>query len=73
MAVQAIAKDAKLKIKYLGEIKNEKQTYITKTYSNVNPQAADQDVYDVSDVISNLQTKTVHNVTKTSDSELVEA
>lgn len=73
MAVQAIVKGAKLKIKYLGEIKDEKQTYITKTYSNVNPKAADQDVYDVSGIISDLQTKVVHNVTKTSDAELVEA
>lgn len=72
MAVQAVVKAARLRIKYLGEIVNEKQTFITKTYSNVNPQANDQDIYDVSDIISGLQTKTVFNVSKSSDTELVE-
>lgn len=72
MAVQAFIKATKLKIKYLGEVKDGKQTYTTKTYSNVNPQAADQDIYDVSGIISDLQTKVVYNVTKSSDAELVE-
>jgi hypothetical protein len=73
MAVETVITAAKLRIKYLGEEKDGKQTYISKTYSNISPEAADQDIYDVSGIISDLQTKAVYSVAKISDAELMEA
>ncbi|MCK9217710.1 MAG: DUF1659 domain-containing protein [Firmicutes bacterium] len=73
MAVQAVVTATRLRIKYLGDIVNEKQTFITKTYSNINPHVDDQDIYDVFEIISDLQTKTVYSVSKSADTELMEA
>ncbi len=72
MAVLGVIKAMRLRIKYLGDVVNEKQTFITKTYSNVNPEADDEDIYGVSEIISELQTKTVFNVSKASETELTE-
>ena len=73
MAVQAVVTANRLRIKYVGDVVNEKQTFITKTYSNVSPHVDDQDIYDVFEIISGLQTKTVYSVSKSSDTELMEA
>lgn len=73
MAVETTVMATKLRIKYLGEYVNGKQSYITKTYSNLNPEAQDQDIYDISEVLSDLQTKNVYSVCKAQDVELAEA
>ena len=73
MAIEAMVKSVKLQIKYLGEVQDGKQTYISKTYSKVRPQAADQDIYDVAGIIAGLQTKGVFSIGKAEDSELMEA
>ncbi len=73
MAVNAIVKNVKLQIKYLGEVKDGKQAYISKTYNKVKPEAADQDIYDAAGIITGLQTKEVFSINKAEDSELVEA
>ncbi len=73
MAVETTVMATKLRIKYLGEYVNGKQSYITKTYSNLNPEAQDQDIYDISEVLSDLQTKNVYSVCKAQDMELAEA
>lgn len=73
MAVETTVMATKLRIKYLGEYVNGKQSYITKTYSNLNPEAQDQDIYDISEVLSDLQTKNVYSVCKAQDIELAEA
>lgn len=73
MAVEAMVKGVKLQIKYLGQVVDGRQTYITKTYSKVKPGAPDQDIYDVAEVIAGLQTNAIYSISKTEDSELVEA
>ncbi len=73
MAVNAIVKNVKLQIKYLGEVKDGKQAYISKTYNKVKPEAADQDIYDAAGIIAGLQTKEIFSINKAEDSELVEA
>ncbi len=73
MAVETTVMATKLRIKYLGEYVNGKQSYITKTYSNLDPEAQDQDIYDISEVLSGLQTKNVYSVCKAQDIELAEA
>lgn len=73
MAVEAMVKGVKLQIKYLGQVVDGRQTYITKTYSKVKPEAPDQDIYDVAEVIAGLQTNAIYSISKTEDSELVEA
>ncbi len=73
MAVEASVMATKLRIKYLGNYVDGKQSYITKTYSNLNPEAVDEDIYDVSGILSDLQTKNVYNVCKLQDVELAEA
>lgn len=72
MAVNAMVKGVKLQIKYLGPVVDEKQTYISKTYSKVRPEALDQDIYDVAGIIAGLQTNGVFSIGKAEDSELVE-
>lgn len=73
MAVESFVKAAKLRIQYLGEEVDGKQRYINKTYSNVNPEAEDEDIYDVSSLIADLQTREVNGIIKISDTELMEA
>ncbi len=72
MAVQAHVSAARMRIKYLGDIVNEKQTFITKTYSNLNPLANDEDIYEVSGILSAFQTKALYNICKLVDTELVD-
>jgi len=73
MAVEAVVKSVKLQIRYLGQVVNGRQTYITKTYSRVKPEASDQDIYDVAGVLAGLQTNAVYSISKAEDSELIEA
>lgn len=73
MAVETSVLATKLRIKYLGSYVDGKQSYITKTYSNVNPEANDEDVYNVSAILTGLQTKSIYNVCKVQDVELAEA
>lgn len=73
MAVNAMVKNVKLQIKYLGEVLDGKQTYISKTYGKVRPEASDQDIYDVAGIIAGLQANAVFSISKAEDSELVEA
>ncbi|NLM42726.1 MAG: DUF1659 domain-containing protein [Clostridiales bacterium] len=73
MAVEALVKNVKLQIKYLGPEVDGRQTYITKTYSKVKPEAQDQDIYDVAVILAGLQTNTVFSINKAEDSELVES
>lgn len=72
MAVEAVVKSVKLQIRYLGQVVNGRQTYITKTYSKVKPEASDQDIYDVAGVLAGLQTNAVYSISKAEDSELIE-
>lgn len=72
MAVEAVVKSVKLQIRYLGQVLNGRQTYITKTYSKVKPEASDQDIYDVAGTIAGLQTNAVYSISKAEDSELIE-
>ena len=72
MAVEAMVKSVKLQVKYFGEVLDGKQTFISKTYSKVSPEAADQDIYDVAGIIAGLQTKSLASVGKAEDSELAE-
>ncbi|SHI38357.1 DUF1659 domain-containing protein [Lutispora thermophila] len=73
MAVQAEVKSVKLQIKYLGEVVNGRQTYITKTYNRVKPNAQNQDIYDVGKIIAGLQTNPLYGISKSEDSGLSEA
>ncbi|NLN48755.1 MAG: DUF1659 domain-containing protein [Clostridiales bacterium] len=73
MAVETSVLATKLRIKYLGNNVDGKQSYITKTYSNVNPEAEDEDIYEVSGILTSLQTKVVYNVCRLQDVELAEA
>ncbi len=45
----------------------------TRTYSNVNPEASDQDVYDVAMALAGLQSHGVVAVRKVDQAELAEA
>jgi len=72
MAVEAVVKSVKLQIRYLGQVVNGRQTYITKTYSKVKPEASNQDIYDVAGVLAGLQTNAVYSISKAEDSELIE-
>ena len=71
MAVDTIIAAQKVRISYLGEVKDGKQTFINKTYSNVKPEAEDEDIYDVSEILAGFQTKDVHSTVKISDVELI--
>lgn len=70
MAVSLLTKSLRLQLKYAGDIINGKQTFISKTYSRVKPAAADQDLYDVAQVLANLQSKPLHSIHKLVDSEM---
>ena len=73
MATQLISKGTKLQIKYLGDVVDGKQSYISKYYAYVDPEAPDQNIYDVATVIVDLQSKSVYSISKHVESELIQA
>ncbi len=74
MAVVSQAKESKLKIKYINGVDLEGNSIVkTKTYSNIKAVAADEDVYAVADAMMDLQSKTVEEIARVDEEELVEA
>lgn len=74
MAVVSQARESKVKIKYINGVDVEGNNIVkTKTYSNIKAAAADEDVYAVADAMMDLQTKTVEEIARVDEEELVEA
>ncbi len=46
-------------------------TYSSRTYSNVKPEAGDQDVYDIAAILAGLQSLPVVSITRVNEVELV--
>ncbi len=73
MAVVSEAKDSKLRIKYIEGIDGDGNNIVkTKTYSNVKAGSADADVYLVADAMMTLQSKTVEEIARIDEEELVD-
>lgn len=73
MAVTAIKNPSGLKMKFdCGKDENGKAIRKTKTYSNLRPDAIDQDVYDVGVMIASLQQNTLIEIVKADDTTIAE-
>ncbi|MBK5251245.1 MAG: DUF1659 domain-containing protein [Peptostreptococcaceae bacterium] len=73
MAVVSQAKDSKLRIKYIEGIDVEGNNIVkTKTYSKVKAESADADVYAAADAMMNLQSKSIEEIARIDEEELVD-
>lgn len=73
MAVVSQPRESRLRIKYIDGVDVEGNNVIkTKTYSKVKAAAADADVYAVADAMMGLQSKTVDEIARLDEEELVE-
>lgn len=63
---------SKLQIKYIGDVVEGSQKYISKTYARLKPTANDQNIFDIANVIASLQTKTLYSLHKVVESNMIE-
>lgn len=72
MAVVATQNPTGLKIKYNcgANAETGKIVYKTKTYTNVSPDASDQDIFDVGNLLASLQKNTVQQISRIDDTSL---
>lgn len=72
MAVVATKNPSGLKIKYNcgTDAESGKIVYKSKTYTNVSPDAADQDIFDVGNLLASLQKNTVQQISRIDDTSL---
>ncbi|HBT20631.1 MAG TPA: hypothetical protein DEA47_04635 [Peptococcaceae bacterium] len=74
MAVSAVPQGSRLSlILQVGTDETGNPVYRTRSYSGVKPQATDQDVYDVAQMIVDLQQYPVAEILRVNDVELSEA
>lgn len=73
MAVNVNPLDSKLRITYsLGADSNGKEITQIKTYSNVKASAADEDVYSIAKVLTDLQSNDVLRIGRLEEKEMTE-
>lgn len=72
MALIALKENTRLKLELLVGMDGEKPIIKSKTYSRVNPEALDEDLYEVGQALGELQVLPVHKVKKLEEIELVE-
>ncbi|MFZ7133063.1 MAG: DUF1659 domain-containing protein [Eubacteriales bacterium] len=73
MAIEANTLSTRMQLKLVDGVDDQGNDIIrTKTYSNVNADATDEDFYDIAEAISALQTKNLAGVHKVVDVVLIE-
>ena len=74
MPVNVTPLDSKLKIIFsLGTDNNGKEMTKIKTYANIKASAADEDVYSVADILTNLQSSDVLRIGRLDEKEMTQA
>lgn len=73
MPVNIVNESSRVRLRFVDSVDGEgREKLVSKTYSNLKPDAVDEDVYEAAVDMSTLQTKTLKTVVRTDEKELVE-